>query len=183
LAGERDGVLITSELTGSISFDFGNSPREFSAESVAGRRIAITTTNGTRALRACARAKTVFVASFLNLRATAKAILAEKPEELSVLCSGTYDQAAYEDTLGAGALVDILQGQFNRDETGDGAFMAHQLYNQSERPLFRALGSSRNGRRLLTRGELAADVQFCSQVDKFPVIARLSSDGTVRKSM
>src|SRR4051794_5856645 len=29
LAGERDGVLITSALTGELSFDFGNSPREF----------------------------------------------------------------------------------------------------------------------------------------------------------
>src|SRR6266536_3353077 len=54
LAGERDGLRIEANLTGSISFDLGNSPREFTREKVAGRKIAITTTNGTRALRSCA---------------------------------------------------------------------------------------------------------------------------------
>src|SRR5262245_54297693 len=31
LAGEREGYRITSKLTGSIDFDLGNSPREFTA--------------------------------------------------------------------------------------------------------------------------------------------------------
>src|SRR5262245_5539783 len=34
LAGERDGVRIRAELTGSLDFDLGNSPREFTAEKV-----------------------------------------------------------------------------------------------------------------------------------------------------
>src|SRR5690349_18036474 len=71
LAGERDGVRILSAQTGSISFDLGNSPREFTSEIVRGREIVTTTTNGTRALRACSRAWTTYVCSFLNLRATA----------------------------------------------------------------------------------------------------------------
>ena len=100
LAGERDGVLITSALTGGISFDFGNSPREFTKDKVSGRKLAITTTNGTRALRACSQAKSVYVASFLNIGATANAILAANPDQLFILCSGTYEQAAYEDVLG-----------------------------------------------------------------------------------
>jgi len=56
LAGERDGLRIEANLTGSISFDLGNSPREFTKEKVTGKKIVITTTNGTRALRACAHA-------------------------------------------------------------------------------------------------------------------------------
>src|SRR5690348_2998573 len=59
LAGERDGVRITSDLTGSIAFDLGNSPREFTSETVKGKIIVMTTTNGTRGLRACAAAQTV----------------------------------------------------------------------------------------------------------------------------
>src|SRR6185503_9164499 len=54
LAGERNGLRIGKELTGSVDFDFGNSPRDFSAEKILGKTIAWTTTNGTRALRACA---------------------------------------------------------------------------------------------------------------------------------
>src|SRR4051794_8031640 len=48
LAGERNGVRITRELTGSVDFDFGNSPRDFTREKVEGKTIAWTTTNGTR---------------------------------------------------------------------------------------------------------------------------------------
>jgi len=69
LAGEREGVRIPTELTGGVQFDLGNSPREYTAAKVQGKTIVMTTTNGTRALRACAGAKTVLVGSFLNLRA------------------------------------------------------------------------------------------------------------------
>src|ERR1035438_3543930 len=59
LAGERDGVKIRAAQTGGTDFDLGNSPREFTPEIVHGRTIVSTTTNGTRALRACAGAQTV----------------------------------------------------------------------------------------------------------------------------
>ena len=72
LGGERDGVRIRAAQTGGIDFDLGNSPREYTPEKVRGRTIVSTTTNGTRALRACAGAKTVLAASFLNLTATAR---------------------------------------------------------------------------------------------------------------
>src|SRR5436190_11942294 len=51
LAGEREGLRIRKELTGSINFDFGNSPREFTRDRVGGKTLVMTTTNGTRALR------------------------------------------------------------------------------------------------------------------------------------
>src|SRR5439155_833037 len=70
LAGERHGVKIERKLSGGVRFDFGNSPREFTSEKVRGKRIVTTTTNGTRALRACAKAKLTLVSSFLNLQAT-----------------------------------------------------------------------------------------------------------------
>jgi len=59
----------------------------------------MTTTNGTRALRACAHAKTVLVASFLNLKATAEFLERHPPPHLLVICSGTFEQAAFEDVL------------------------------------------------------------------------------------
>src|SRR3954468_17262585 len=65
LAGERDGLRIKADLTGSIDFDLGNSPREFTKDKVAGKKIAMTTTNGTRALRACAHAHMALVSSLL----------------------------------------------------------------------------------------------------------------------
>ena len=67
LAGEREGVRSLGELTGGIAFDLGNSPREFRRGMVAGKTIVMTTTNGTRALRAAAHAQTVLVASFVKM--------------------------------------------------------------------------------------------------------------------
>src|SRR5690242_5450765 len=67
LAGERNGFRIGAELAQGVEFDFGNSPREFTREKVERRTIVLTTTNGSRALRACATAQTVLAGSFLNL--------------------------------------------------------------------------------------------------------------------
>ena len=95
-------------------FDLGNSPREFTREKVAGRTIVSTTTNGTRALRACAGARNVLAAAFVNLESTARWLESARPERLVVVCAGTFDETALEDVLGAGALVgDQLQGQEN----------------------------------------------------------------------
>ena len=105
LAGERNGVRIPAALTGSTDFDLGNSPREFTRDKVAGKNIVLTTKNGTRALQACTRARRVFVGSFLNLRATADAfqlVNRTNPSKVVIVCSGTFEEAAYEDVLGAG---------------------------------------------------------------------------------
>ena len=72
LGGERDSVRIGAAQGSGIDFDLGNSPREYAPEKVGGKTIVSTTTNGTRALRACAGAQTVLAASFLNLTATAR---------------------------------------------------------------------------------------------------------------
>ena len=108
LGGERDGVKICTAQTGGGDFDLGNSPREYTPEIVRGRTIVSTTTNGTRALRACAGAKMILAASFLNLTATAKFLRQFQPGELLLVCAGTRENMADEDVLAAGALYEIL---------------------------------------------------------------------------
>ena len=181
LAGERDGVRIPAELTGGIDFDLGNSPREFTPEKVAGKTIVTTTTNGTRALRSCAHAGTVLVSSFLNLRATADFIEQTAPENLLLICSGTYDQAAYEDTLAAGALCDSLWHGLEPDGIADSAKMARHLYQLAGKNLLAAASQSRNGLRLSGISELSDDVPFCLQRNLFDFAATLNPDGKVVK--
>jgi 2-phosphosulfolactate phosphatase len=108
LGGERDGVKIRADQTGGGDFDLGNSPREYTPEKVRGQTIVSTTTNGTRALRACAGAKTILAASFLNLTVTAKFLRQLQPVELLLVCAGTRENMADEDVLTAGALCEIL---------------------------------------------------------------------------
>jgi len=108
LAGERDGIRIRAVQTGGIDFDLGNSPREYTPEKVRGKTIVSTTTNGTRALRACVGAKTVLAASFLDLTATAQFVAKLQPGQVLFVCAGTRENAALEDVLAAGAMAEML---------------------------------------------------------------------------
>ncbi len=179
LAGERDGVRITSELTGSVAFHLGNSPREFTPERVRGKKIVMTTTNGTRALRACADAERVLAASFLNLGATANLILCAAPRQLLLVCSGTFEEAAYEDVLGAGALCEAVWQEYGQGKVSDSALMARWLFQAASNDIRAALGRSRNGSRLLSRKELGDDVVFCAKRDAVELVAALDRHGNV----
>jgi 2-phosphosulfolactate phosphatase len=181
LAGERDGVRIRAALTGGTDFDLGNSPREFTKETVAGKTIVMTTTNGTRALRSCAHAKTIFICSFPNLKATADSILRAQPANFLLICSGTYEQTAYEDALGVGALCDLLWSKLDPSLISDSAKMARELYLTASKDLLAAASTSRNGKRLCGIPELRDDVPFCIQRDVFNFTAALGKDGIVKR--
>lgn len=182
LAGERDGVRITRELTGRIDFDLGNSPREFRREVVAGRMIIMTTTNGTRALRACAGAATVLVGGFVNLPALARWIGERRPAELLLVCSGTYEEASYEDTLGAGALCSRVWEWYAGGRVADSAALARRVFEVEAADLPGAMTRARNGRRLLAMPELRDDVRLCVEVGTRDLVARLDADGVVRRA-
>jgi 2-phosphosulfolactate phosphatase len=180
LAGERDGLRIEAHLSGGVDFDLGNSPREFTANRVKGRTIAMTTTNGTCALQACAPAAAVLLGAFLNLRATAQVIEAQNLPHLLLVCSGTLDQAAAEDVLGAGALCDLLWPKYSRGMVADSADIARRLFHLAQENLLDAVAQSRNGRRLLANPDLCEDVPFCLQRDLFGLVAEMGKDGAVR---
>ena len=160
-----------------IDFDLGNSPREFTPERVSGKTIVATTTNGTRALRACAHAKLVLAGSFLNLRATAEFVRQANPESLLLVCSGTFEEVALEDVLGAGALCDLLRKDFD-GEVSDSALMARQIFQLAQNNLLEAVSQSRNARRLLSRPDLKDDVAFCLQRDVYDFVA-VMRDGKI----
>ena len=140
----------------------------------------MTTTNGTRALRACAPAAAVLLGSFLNLRATAGYIEKQNPLQLLLVCSGTLDQAAYEDVLGAGALCDLLWPKYRGGGVADSAQIARRLFRLEQHHLLAAVSESRNGRRLMARPELREDVPFCIQRDIVKLVAEMGKDGLVR---
>src|SRR6185436_1786144 len=121
LAGEREGLRIRAEQTGGVEFDLGNSPREYVAQKVQGKTIVMTTTNGTRALRACAGAANVLVGCFLNLRAVYTWLQDRRPGNLIIVCSGTLDEPALEDILAAGAICERVWPLYAGGHTSDSA--------------------------------------------------------------
>jgi 2-phosphosulfolactate phosphatase len=183
LAGERDGLRIGAALTGDVEFDLGNSPREFTSARIAGKTIVSTTTNGTRALRACAGAQRVLSGSFLNLSATANAIAQSEPQHVLLVCAGTGESVALEDVLAAGALCDLLGSTISAIKAHDSAEIARRIYQSAQSDLSGAVRRARNARRLLAHAELRDDVDFCLQKDRLALIAVSNAAGTIRKEI
>ena len=203
LGGERDGVRIRAAQTGGINFDLGNSPREYTPEKIHGKMIVSTTTNGTRALRACTGAQTVLAASFLNLTATAQFIRRLQSAQIVLVCAGTRENIATEDVLAAGALGEMLirwgetTGEPNGEQTQSGSRVRspHQkgiyefsdsvetalsAWRKAKSNLFAAVSGAENARRLLAIPELRDDVAFCLRQDVFNLVAALGRDGAIR---
>lgn len=183
LAGERDGLRIKNADGSGIDFDLGNSPREYVRARVAGRDIVTTTTNGTRALRACVSADTVLVGSFLNLTATGQWLEQHKIHDLVLVCAGTGELPALEDILCAGALVELLTRSDSGLELSDAAQLSLLAYRQATDHLFDVVSSGRNGARLLANPDLRADVKFCLQRDGCPLVAVLDRNGKINAAV
>jgi len=178
LGGERNGVRISAD---GVDFDLGNSPREYTPEIVRGKTIVSTTTNGTRALRACVGAKTVLAASFLNFTATAEFLRRKNFENILLVCAGTGENQADEDVLAAGALAELLTARGDARPTISGSTeIARRAWLAAKPDLSAAVGNAENARRLLAIPELRDDVAFCLQRDVFPLVAEMEADGAIR---
>ncbi|MEN0110950.1 MAG: 2-phosphosulfolactate phosphatase, partial [Planctomycetota bacterium] len=112
LGGERGGVLIEG-------FDLGNSPAEYSADEVFGRRVFFTTTNGTMALQHTRLAERVVVGALVNLSAVVAAVAGD--EVVHLLCAGTSGHVTREDQLAAGAICHELTDRDPAIELTDAA--------------------------------------------------------------
>lgn len=181
LAGERGGLRIGAALTGGVEFDLGNSPREFTADRVAGRLIFMTTTNGTRAWRACGQAAETLISSFLNLRATVRHAATSGREKICLVCAGTGETAALEDALAAGAFCEELVSVQPATQLQDSAWIARHAFLQARRNLADAVRQAGNARRLLRLPELQEDVAFCLRRESLDLVAGGDADKVVRR--
>ena len=155
LAGEREGHKVEG-------FDFGNSPQEYDIEKVSGQKIVITTTNGTQALSMSRAAEKVWVSSFYNLRATADAILAVGLPVV-MFCSGWKNRFNLEDTLFAGAMVELLeQGGFEIED--DASRAALYLWNEAKSDLAGFLEHANHVQRFKSM-HAESDLEACLRTD------------------
>jgi 2-phosphosulfolactate phosphatase len=176
LGGERNGGKIPD-------FDLGNSPCEYTPEAVAGRRVFITTTNGTRALDHAKLAKRVLLGAFTNLSAVARSIQDEPRVE--ILCAGTDGGETREDILAAGAIVSrLLERSSAPPKLNDHASAAKQDWNElvararaSARPLTELLAielcHTQGGRNLLGI-DLNRDLVDCAEIDRLTIVPELN---------
>ncbi len=175
LGGERHGKRIDG-------FDLGNSPSEYTPESVAGRRVFITTTNGTRALDHARQAARVILGSFLNLSAVVASL--QEATRVDILCAGTGGQETQEDILAAGGIVHRLCYLPDADfHLSDSAAMAGrdwslvmtkaQLAGRScESQIALTLRETAGGMNLLSIGH-DHDLVDCARIDALSVVPEL----------
>jgi 2-phosphosulfolactate phosphatase len=168
IAAEREGIKAEG-------FDLGNSPFSYTSENVKGRAIAITTTNGTRAIRLSEQADEIIVGSFLNLNAVVE-YLKQLNLDVLVVCAGWKGNFNLEDTIFAGAVVERLQDNFSFEN--DAALASLHLYQAAKTDLLGFLRKSSHVRRL-EHLEIHKDIEFCMQHDVFNVLPVWQQDRLV----
>ena len=167
-AGERDGKKVDG-------FDFGNSPFEYMDEKLKGQKIAFTTTNGTQAIAKSAGAREIIIGSFLNLSAIVN-YLSQTPNNILVVCAGWKGKVNLEDTLFAGAVVELLKDQFQPE--CDAPVAAQHLYNQAKHDLVDYLEDSSHVRRL-AKLNIFKDIEYCLTPDQYSVVPVLKEGALV----
>src|SRR5438105_4372364 len=166
LGGERNGIPVPG-------FDLGNSPREYTTKLCRGTTLVLTTTNGTRALHRAADAERVLIASFVNYSAVCEQLRADA-RPVHIICSGTEDEVALEDTLLAGALVDFLC-ELMEVRLNDSARLAWDCFENHGRVLSGALEIGKGGAKLRDLG-YHDDIRAAAQVDQFNLVPELRRD-------
>ena len=172
LGGERQALRIEG-------FDLSNSPFDYVPEKVGGKRVIMTTTKGTRAIRAAAGAKSVWMASFLNLQSMVHAIFRKFEEEpdvegIIIFCAGTEGRFDLPDALCAGRLIKELGADVELNDFGQAVRI---LYHSVEGHLVEAIRGSQHGRRLVKLG-FERDVIYCATSNILPIVPALV-DGEV----
>jgi 2-phosphosulfolactate phosphatase len=106
---KKNGFTVAAERNG-IKLDFadmGNSPFNFTPETVKGKDIVYSTTNGTQAINIVRDNEDVIIACLNNLSSAVK-WLSAKDRNVLLLCSGWKQKFSLEDAVCAGALTEEL---------------------------------------------------------------------------
>lgn len=149
--GERGAVKIDG-------FELSNSPLEYTREAVGGRRLVLTTTNGTQAIASAAGAPRLYLACLRNAGAAARLLRGE--EDVAIVLAGTGGRFSLEDALTAGAILDRL----GACEEDDMALAARTLYRQNRTAIHELLSPCAHYRHLQAIG-YGADLDFCLKED------------------
>ncbi|HYM80256.1 MAG TPA: 2-phosphosulfolactate phosphatase [Candidatus Limnocylindria bacterium] len=154
--GEREGRIVPG-------FDLGNSPFEYTAERVAGKRLAFASTNGSRVMREAGRAGRRLLAAFVNAAAVVDALAGQR--DVVILCAGKLVDFCLEDAACAGLLCARLESRGARMR-GAGARLARALAPATREEVRALVEGSSHGRYLRSLGPaFARDVASCAELD------------------
>lgn len=162
LAGERGGAKVEG-------CDLGNSPLDCNPELMTGKRLFLTTTNGTRALQRVALANSVITAAMINRQSAVNYLLEKQPKTVWLLGSGWEGGYSLEDTVCAGAIADLLIQTQKVTVGNDEVIAAIALYRQWQDNLLELFQKASHGQRLL-RLNCDDDLKYCATLDLLDVL-------------
>jgi 2-phosphosulfolactate phosphatase len=175
--GERGGAKVAG-------CDLGNSPLDCTPAVVKGKRLFISTTNGTRTLERIRDAKIVLAAALTNRGAIVDYVLAQAPATVWMVGSGWEGTYSLEDTVCAGAMADAIVSKLGLslvDLAGnDETIAAISLFRQWQHNLLDLFHLASHGQRLL-RLECHTDLKYCSELDTLNVVPIQTSPGLLAK--
>jgi 2-phosphosulfolactate phosphatase len=179
-AGERGGKRVEG-------YDLGNSPLAVTPELVAGKRIFISTTNGTRSLQAVRPVPLLLTACLPNRTAVARRLVQAGAERVWIVGSGWEGDYSLEDSLAAGAVASAATELAVAPHVGvrfgnDEMLAALALWQQWHHDTETCLRAASHGQRLIGIGNHDADFACCAAVDSLTIVPLQTSPGVLQAS-
>ena len=172
-AGERGGQRVDG-------FDLGNSPLDHDPKITKGKRLFMSTTNGTRCLKRIQDAPTVLTAALTTRQAVVDYLLKHSYENIWLVGSGWEGDYSLEDTVCAGAILESILTQTNSSYPSlignDAALASGSLYKQWQDQLPVLLETASHGQRLLKKDN-TRDIPYCAQLDTLNIVPIQQSPG------
>ena len=166
-AAERNGEIVKG-------FTIGNSPFSYMCDEVKGKKVAMTTTNGTLAIENSKQALEIVIGSFLHIGAIDNYLI-DRQQDVLILCAGWKGKVNLEDTIFAGALIERLKNDF--EVCHDGSMAAQAIYNIAKNDKKTFLSNSSHAKRL-KKLNIQKDIEFCLQEDVYDIVPVLK-DGVL----
>jgi 2-phosphosulfolactate phosphatase len=167
LGGERECQIIDG-------FDLDNSPSSYADDQFAGREVAFTTTNGTKAMLMSKGADRVFIGSFANLNSVVKAVA--EFDNIQLVCAGTNGEITSEDCLFAGSVVSGLLAKFECKLNDSSQMVLNHFLSiaKNDDSIYETLCKSRGGQNLIDVG-MEPDIRICSTLNTHDVVPEFNT--------
>ena len=160
LGGERHAIKVEG-------FDLSNSPLEYTKEVVCGKRIVLSTTNGTRAITSCGAADKILIGSMLNANAIAEELV-KLGKDVVLVNSGTNGEFSMDDFICAGYIVNKILEKKKNVELADISKAALKTYEEHS-DILSYIKEARHYERMKFLG-LMEDINYCIQKDKSELV-------------
>ncbi|HLR76859.1 MAG TPA: 2-phosphosulfolactate phosphatase [Balneolaceae bacterium] len=169
LCGEKNGEKIEG-------YHLGNSPLEYTSDTIGDKTIILNTTNGTKAIKKSGFAEEIVIGCFLNISRIID-YLKETEHPIALVCAGWRGRLSFEDLLCGGQIIYELNGGQLPDKSSDAVKIAFECYQKYGDAIEESIQTSDHARRL--KGKIdPQDIVHCCTLDAMNILPALN-DGII----